>query len=154
MSESRPLFTWESLEGEYTTWVPLWNVDTFALGVPPRAVWVDNFGTVYVDDTGGGIVVLNRAGANVVDLSRSFQLVVPCEVCSVSKKYMMTENLITATIFHVYRRGVAIFQRNVTADQPLVTAIRGFAFSASGRYIAVIGMVGVAFRYVLLYEGR
>ena len=156
MSDSRPLFTWESLEGEYTSWVHILTFQTNVLyGTQPFPV-VDNTGVVYAWLSGSAsIVIFDRLGAVLTFATTISNGIFVSPKTSIGNKYYPTCDFLGPNDrLVVYRRGVEIFRRQLNLD--LAGCFYSFipvAISPNGRYIAVFVEIGAA-DYVLLYEGR
>lgn len=151
-----PLFTPDLLEGEYTTWTLVWVHDFCPLNL---AYWplVDNYGTVYASDgpLGMWMHIIDYYGAAQVGLTEWVPHATDEMAFSANRKYVLTYDTVTNTIFRVWRRAANIFSRNIALDHPTFTQINEMAMSPNGKFIAITGDDAItgANCLLLLYEG-
>jgi len=157
MSQDRELFSDRMLEGEYTTWTNLWAIDAGALfGMFWIKTHVDNEGLVYGTTTvfGGNGLMIDRLG-NTTFLPgwKVFGGWGPAAKSAAGKYVLIIDQALTDLIIRVYRRGVSIFEFDLSALDPLLTDIWDLSMSPDGRYIAGNANDGGGLELVFLFEG-
>jgi len=154
----KQLFTWDSLEGEYTRWDWIGSTDVFALhGGVTFEIFVDNDGVIYLMDLGGFQFHVYRLLTWVQTLPNMFLWANNySHVPSVGHKYVaIPNNPPPNQVLTIYRRGVAIFNEAVGLRDPRFQESSNWAFSPNGRYFVLVGRaVGpVSFGYMMVYRG-
>lgn len=152
MSQDRELFNDTMLEGEYTTWLPVWQFDIGA-AISIQLLAVDNWGTVYACATATNrLWVRTRAGATQALINH--RLFVPVYNRSITCKYVAIYPNTLLDRLEIWRYGVEIATLLITLLDPALVSLSGFAISPNGRFVAMSCATGVAvYRYVQLWEG-
>lgn len=146
------------LEGEYTAWNLVWTQD-FGAGVTLNGVLVDNFGTVYTNDSiAGSGHVITYAGVltnTAAYLHYVFRGAVQPVGWSATHKYVIAENTAVFNQIDIWRDGVLIASIDLFTDNPDNALLVYSWMSPNGKFLAfVVQSVATGnSRYVMLYEG-
>lgn len=151
-----PLFSQDMMEGEYTTWTLVFDHDYTPARLCHHPL-VDNYGWVYSSDAplGIGLNIMDYYENDTWQAAERIHHVVEELPFSVNRKYVITEDTATLTTFRVWRRGVNIFTRDVTADRGNISQIQHIFMSPNGKFIALAcdDAVSGGFAILMLYEG-
>lgn len=137
----------------YTAWNFLWSRQwLFPIALTQ---FVANNGSIYVTDWNTNTsYIRTREGVETILLTRNIGAGGMTESISATGRYMIAYEVALFPVnFWVYHNGVLMYTRNITVDNPLITAIAGAYISPDGHYVLAYGRDVAGNEYNSLYEG-